>query len=756
MRVDGSRRSRVRARVWIAFAVFWVAQAALVSTHFTARAAERSAGDAKRQASAAERPPSGKNSAVQSLAPAASAPERQISNGNQLAEVDRLLLAENAGKTLTAAPPVNDQAFLRRLSVDLIGRIPTEPELRQYLAWPAAERRGKLIDRLLAEDRFTDRWTVFFADLLRIRSDSPGGDTLMAFVHQALEDRMPYDVMCRQLISANGKAGKVPQVGFILGDNADPLAMAGVTAQVFMGIRVSCAQCHDHPFDVWTREQFYGLAAYYGRTRRIESQLTKAVYTTEGDESIVLWPPEDVARGAARSPMKPSFPFELADDSSASIARLNRLRQAQAAATAGASQAGAPTIDDLLAEAGLKAPQAIPGQAALSDVTAESQRAARALDVQRDLYRESQLRNELADCVTSPQNRFFSRALVNRLWAELLGRGIVEPVDDFNGENPPSHPQTLDYLADEFVAAGFDLRAPIRLIVASQAYARGHLSAGTSVERDAAEKAFVAAPVRRMLSEALFDSVVQAGHLFEVKHSAGENMRTITTLVREAVPRPGASGKAASMKAPEAGAAMAMSKPAAMNGPYDLESAIELNFDAVLAQAKDAPEIEPMTKVATEDLEESQAMNARVKYVERKLTTTIDDNPRFTSAMRMVSPAPAPHFLRIFGQTSRDALGDVRQHNPSMRQALMMLNGRLTNEAARVGRLEPIQRLLVGPQADTKKAIRFAYREILTREPASEELAEAGEIVAAAATPLDGMADLRWALFNCHEFRYLP
>ena len=194
-----------------------------------------------------------------------------------------------------------------------------EAELREYLNWPVAQRRAKLVDRLLADERFADRWTVFFADLLRIRSESPGGDTLVAFVHQAIADRMPYDVMCRQLISANGKAGKVPQVGFILGDNADPLAMAGVTAQVFMGIRVSCAQCHDHPFDVWTREQFYGLAAYYGRTKRVESQLTKAVYTTEMDESAVLWPPEDAAKGAARKPMKPSFPFQLAVASSPAV-----------------------------------------------------------------------------------------------------------------------------------------------------------------------------------------------------------------------------------------------------------------------------------------------------------------------------------------------------------------------------------------------------------------------------------------------------
>ena len=484
--------------------------------------------------------------------------------------LDRRLAAENSGKDLTPAAPASDLAFLRRVSVDLIGRIPTEAELRQYLAWPAAERRSKLIDRLLADERFADRWTVFFADLLRIRSDSPGGDTLVAFVHQSLTDHMPYDELCRQLISVNGKAGKAPQVGFILGDNADPLAMAGVTAQVFMGIRVSCAQCHDHPFDVWTREQFYGLAAYYGRTRRVESQLTKAVYTTEMEESAVLWPPEDVARGKPRKAMDPKFPFQLASTTTPAAARLKELRAAEAARLAKARQPKGPTVDDLLAEASARAGQASAESktAVLADVSAESQRAARALEVERDLYRESQLRRELAELVTSPNNRYFSRALVNRLWAEFLGRGFVEPLDDFNAQNPPSHPQTLDYLADEFVAGGFDLRTPIRLIVSSQAYARGHATGLPTAQREAAEKAFVAQPRRRMLSESLFDSIVLAGHLFEPKHGAGENMREVTTYLREAVPREGTSAlKPGAKGGPKMGMA---ARSETIPGGYDL------------------------------------------------------------------------------------------------------------------------------------------------------------------------------------------
>jgi hypothetical protein len=123
--------------------------------------------------------------------------------------------------------------------------------------------------------------------------------------------------------------------------------------------------------------------------------------------------------------------------------------------------------------------------------------------------------------------------------------------------------------------------------------------------------------------------------------------------------------------------------------------------------------------------------------------------------MRMASPAPVGHFLRVFGQTDRATLDERRDHSPSMRQALMMLNGKLTNEAARVGPLEPVYGLLTGDKADLDAAIRLVYREALTREPTADEIADAKTIVKDAASTLDGIADLRWALFNSNEFRFI-
>jgi hypothetical protein len=679
--------------------------------------------------------------------------------------LDAVLAAENQGRQLVEAPLVDDLAFLRRVTVDLIGRIPTVEEIDAYLALPAEVRREQTIDRLLADPRFADRWSVFFADMLRIRSGAAGGEQFLAFVHAAVEQDMPYDEMCRRLLAANGRPSAVPEVGWVLGDNANPMALAGATAQVFLGVRIACAECHDHPFDKWTREQFYGLAAYFGKTQRVESALTQRVYTTEAEQTTVLWPPEDVARGGPRAPMPPAFPFELVSAEGRQpgyIERLAALRAARAAATQKAREE--TVVEDLLADAdrALEAGQTdgAPQGAGLDllDVQAEARREAQRLNVQADLYRPSMLRQELASLLTDPRNLQFARNLVNRLWHELLGRGFVEPVDDFSDNNPPSHPKTLDYLAEEFVASGYQFRAIVRAIVSSRAYQRSQLYDVPEAQRQESEAAFVAAPLRRMLAEALYDSIVQAGHLFSEKWGPGENVKTVRQLVQVPV-----EGKQPLAPLDSGGERMRGSMPARAMvvdaSGYDLETAVEVDFDAVLAAAAEELKLEQMQAASREELEAEMSMageSAMRRYVERFVEVEIDDNPRFASAMRMASPAAPSHFLRIFGQPAREALGDHRDHSANMRQALLMLNGKLTHEASRVGTLEPIHELVCGRQPDLAAAVRYAYREILTRDPTDEELAEGLAIVQRQDAPREGMADLRWVLFNCHEFRFLP
>ena len=508
------------------------------------------------------------------------------------------------------------------------------------------------------------------------------------------------------------------------------------------------------------------MAAFYGKTRRFESQLTKIIYATEADQTTILWPPEGVGPAEERKPIAPRFPFPI-DESKNTPGYIKRLAAARQAKIAAIPVAKGPTVDDLLESTSDKVAKATNGKLAEELATADAKKDIRKIDVQKGLYKPSELREQLAQNVTDPRNRYFSRALVNRVWKTLIGRGFVEPVDDFRADNPPAMPEALDYLADEFVASDYDLRTLVRLIVSSEAYQRAHCP--TDIDeptRVMMETQLLATPVRRMIAEAMYDSIVTAGHLFEPKHSPGKNERTIREIVR--VPKGGKPGEisqpvnlAAANKGPAMMAGAGGPAMAAATG-YALEDAIELDFNSILKeQGEEEVELDEMKAMSKEELEaqrmaQQRMMRSSTEYEDKVVTRVVDENPIFNSSLRMQSPAPEGHFLRIFGQPNRSDLGDLRDDSASMRQALMMLNGRVTHEAARVGDLEPMYRLLTGKAVNVEKAVQLAYMEILTRQPSSEEITDAKQIIGDAANPLDGMADLRWILMNCNEFRFLP
>ncbi len=689
------------------------------------------------------------------------------------ARIDKLLAQENARSNAATKPlaagPIGDLAFLRKATIDLIGRIPTYKEIQQYRSWPAKKRRVQLVNKLLEEERFAERWTVFYADMLRVRSNLTGGGALLAWLNRSVADGKPYDEMVRELISASGRADRNHALGFILGDDTDPMALAGATAQIFLGVRIQCAQCHDHPFDDWKQKDFYEFAAFFGKTKRINNDFANAVFTTEGKEMAIKWPPEGKEKeGETRRPVQPRFPFEPVafETRPHYIERLEAKRTRDVAVADGEKADAGPSLDDLLdVEARVKTKSELEKLAILDEAKKES----KALKVENDLRYQSKSRNELAERVTDPGNAYFARAFVNRVWAELVGRGFVEPLDNFSDYNANSHPETLEYVAQEFIASGYDLRSLLRLIMHTDAYQRGHLEGEHTVaELQRAEGAFTAAPVRRMVSEVLYDSVVIAGHLTDHKWPAGANVREVERQIR--VPIEGEEMKAVAKPAvPDTNTIMSQKmtamKAMAAGGAYDLEESISLDFDELL-KTDEEEDIEMMKKMEDARIEAAKmAAQMRMqaeqnrpseRYRVETLVDKVDDNPKFSSSMRMASPANPSHFLRVFGQPSREGLGEFRDQSPSLRQALMMLNGKVTHEAARVGPLEPIHRYLDGAKADETKAIKFAYMEILTREPAADELADAKAILAGATTPKDGMADLRWALLNCHEFRYIP
>jgi len=316
------------------------------------------------------------------------------------------------------AEPADDAELLRRVYLDLHGVVPTREQAERFLADSGPDKRGRLIDALLASPRYgeylADVWQAYLisplADDRQVR-----GDRFRQWLAGQFNTRS-WDRVAADLLTATGKMEENPAVIYLI-EGRLPRNVPDLTdlaSRYFLGIRLQCAQCHDHPTVEWTRQDFWGMAAFFAQVQ------------TPGRAKKV-------------------YQVGVVDDPRLDLAALR----------------DAGMIDGFMAR-----PPTFLGGRALS-------------------AGEGTSRGALARWMTSPENRYFARATVNRTWWRLFGRGIVQPVDDMHEANPPSHPELLDLLARRFVESGFDHKFLTRAIVLSRAYQRTSRP-GESGEKQAA------------------------------------------------------------------------------------------------------------------------------------------------------------------------------------------------------------------------------------------------------------------------------
>lgn len=350
--------------------------------------------------------------------------------------IDELAVAQWRKMGAVPAPLAGDETFLRRVYLDLIGTLPTAEEVRAFVADPAANKRSLVIDSLLARPEYVDYWTLKWGDLLRVHRRYLGDKGLVSFqqwLKQAVRENKPIDKLARELLTAQGNLfTNGPVAYFFIDEKVEDLAET--TAQVFLGVRMQCTRCHHHPNEVWSQEDYYGLAAMFSRLETKDSGQAGARFG--GPKSIRAIPQPNPQR-------KPA------------IAALPRVF-------------GAPL------------PSEGPGAA--------------------------DPRVFLADWMTQPDNAFFAKNFVNRYWAALVGRGLVEPVDDLRATNPASLPELFNALAHDFVAQGFDAKHLLKTICNSRLY---QLDAELHPERDQNGQLFTHRVPRRLSAEVLLDAINQ-------------------------------------------------------------------------------------------------------------------------------------------------------------------------------------------------------------------------------------------------------
>jgi hypothetical protein len=388
-------------------------------------------------------------------------------------KIDTLLEKSWNELGVKSQPSLREDQFLRRVYLELGGRIPTYDEASKFLTNKAKDKRVDLIDAILESPDYVSHFYNYWANVLRLCERPQNNivlDPYLAYVKEKIAENKPYDIWVHEMLTADGKIWQNPAVGFQMRDDGMPLPYIDNTVRVFLGKQIGCAQCHDHPFDSWTQRQFYELAAFTTGTR------TRLNGT---DPEFKKGNPVNQLIKEAR---------EKTTDGKVSGAFQQLVRANQYAVKYNKRELKLPH-DYAYADAkpnDIVKPKVLWGNVPSSAANADR-------------------REQFAAWVISREDRQFARNIANRMWKKMMGLGIVEPVDDFQTGNKPSNPELLEHLTDEVLRLNFDVRELVRIIANTQTYQKLAMVHDLS----SAEPYRFASPVlHRMTAEQLWDSLL--------------------------------------------------------------------------------------------------------------------------------------------------------------------------------------------------------------------------------------------------------
>jgi hypothetical protein len=365
---------------------------------------------------------------------------------NLTATIDRLIAARWAAARAEPAPQADDATFLRRVYLDLAGRVPSVAEARAFLQDQRPDKRSRLVETLLAGNAYANHFTNLWRAWMLPEADATlqfgvQKPVFELWLRKQFVENRGYDHIVRELLTTpigDGQRGFDPYgpqngpspVSFYYAKEIKPESLGASTARLFLGVKLECAQCHDHPFAKWTRQQFWEYAAFFGGFD-VESRMgfIQSVREIKDRRELAISGGGKVVQAAFLDGTEPQWKYDLGS------------------------------------------------------------------------------REALAEWMTSPKNPWFAKAAVNRLWAYFFGTGLVEPVDDLRDDNPPSHPELLNELARQFAAHKFDFKFLIRAITASRAY---QLSSTSGHANQEDPRLFARMALRGLTPEQLFDSLATA------------------------------------------------------------------------------------------------------------------------------------------------------------------------------------------------------------------------------------------------------
>jgi len=405
------------------------------------------------------------------------------SDAQIVATINRHIRAGWEDNEVGSSPRATDEEFARRVTLDILGRIPDFQSLMSFLEDESPDKRGQLVDNLLEHEAYIRNWTGLWGNMLVGRANNRGGGrgALNRWLRQSFYTNTPYDQFVRELVMAEGSSQENGAVVFLashLNDGAIPAT--AITARLFLGRQVQCTQCHDHPFNDWKQAQFWGMNAFFRGTRRQGNARTGVTLSDNPAPQTIDF---ERRSGLMVTTMRTFF-----DGSN------------------GRSEEFKVTIDPFKNIKGA-APDATP-------------------------------RRILADFMLDPEKPYIAETQVNRMWAHFFGFGFTKPIDDMGPHNTPSHPELVSYLARQFQAAGYDNKRLIRWITSSDAYnltSRG-------IEENSYDNPFAGniplftkMYLKQFRAEQLYDSLLIATSANEVNRNAEQAEAQRQTWLRQFV-----------------------------------------------------------------------------------------------------------------------------------------------------------------------------------------------------------------------------
>ena len=680
----------------------------------------------------------------------AQAPTRSVTQGlsqarvrAEAARIDTLLDAGLRKAGVEPAPELDDQAFARRAHLTIVGRNPTLAELDAFLADSDPARRDRLVDRLLDSPGRTAHETNGWADLLRARTRlmrQVSGEPFLAWIRGAIAADMPYDEFVRAMLTAEGAAHKEGNgaTGFLLRDLGMPHDAMANTLRLFLGTRLECAQCHNHPSDKWTQKQFFEMAAFFGGIQyRSPEETAKAAATVRA-----------LARDGSRAEQQVAR--QLLQNIDAGIRGTGTgVEKLPDDYKYGDAKPKEPVFANTIFGADVKLPR--PNQQAQP---APRTRARPAQQRTAAPAAQVESRRHFADWLTARDNPRFAQVIANRMWQRTFGRGLIEPVDDIRDGTKAVHPELMDHLASLVRQLDYDLRQFQRVLLHTK------LSRRAAVDADAGSIApflFEGPVLQRLSAEQMWDSMLAL-----VLDDLDERLRPADARAREVYDRfeELATADEAALRTTLERSALRVSDPQAFRAQQAeraREEAAKRLAEQKDLEAKVAPLFrEYLAARRSGDLVAAQKLADEIQKLgftipgERLQRATGASDTSLARAVDLPQPAPASHLLRQFGQSDRETV-DSATREGSVPQVLTLMNGFVDQRIMAAG--SALRRDLEA--ADTPAAkVEVAFLTILGRKP-NEAEQEAWRPVVVLEKDA-GLRDLVWVLCNSSEFKFVP